>query len=78
QNFSTSEALNVICLFPWERFRTLRRRPEIMKIAPGCAPLPACFASIKERWEKPGTLEAMRTQGFSTAAFMSRCDDLNE
>ncbi|HKQ80123.1 MAG TPA: hypothetical protein VJ810_40900 [Blastocatellia bacterium] len=43
-----------------------------MKIAPGYASLPACFASIKDRHTKPGTLEAMRTQGFSEESFMSR------
>ena len=41
------------------------RRPETMKIAPGYASLPACFASINGQLKKPRTLEAMRTQGFS-------------
>jgi hypothetical protein len=34
-----------------------------MKNAPGCAPLPARSASIKDRLEEPSALEAARTQG---------------
>jgi len=36
-----------------------------MKIAPGCAPLPARLASINDQFTKAGALEATRTQGFS-------------
>src|SRR5262245_32089240 len=39
--------------------------PALALIGPGYASLPACSASIKDRLGKPGTLEAMRTQGFS-------------
>src|SRR5262249_54047833 len=42
-----------------------------MKNAPGYAPLPARFASIKEGM-KPGALEAARTQGSQRNGFMNR------
>ncbi len=37
----------------------------------GYASLPACWLSIGGRYQKPGTLEAMRTQGFPQESFMS-------